>query len=56
MSQIRPATGRLTLAISAEPIAWNTRRKEMAKRNADGDAKGDPKGEVSLEGGHDLLR
>ena len=43
ISQIRTATGRLTLAISAAPIAWNTPGKKWPERDAEHDAQSRPR-------------
>ena len=56
ISQIRTATGRLTLAISAEPMTWKTGRKEVPECDPNNDAKGDPNGEVAFESGHGQTR
>ena len=54
ISQIRAATGRLTCASSAAPIAWKTAGKPVAEGDARDDAERDPEGEVAFEDGHFL--
>ena len=56
ISQIRTATGRLTLAISAEPIDVEDGGKEVPERDPGNDAKSDPDGEIAFESGHGQTR
>ena len=52
MSQIRAATGRLTLAISMAPMRVKDAGRQMAEGDARDDAQGDPHGEIAFEQGH----
>ncbi len=52
ISQISTATGRLTLAISAAAMAWNTPGMMWPARDAGDDTERDPEGEIAFEDGH----
>ena len=56
ISQISTATGRLTLAISAQPMPMEDRGKEVAERDAGDDAKSDPNGQIASECRHSQTR
>ena len=55
ISQIRAATGRLTCATSAAPMAWKTAGKPVAERDAGDDAERDPEGEIAFEQRHQVF-
>jgi hypothetical protein len=56
ITQISRPTGRLTLATSMPPMAWNTPGKQLAKCDAGDDAQEHPDGEVALEHAHRRVR